>query len=449
MKPYLLSVTLLGLAVVHHVSSRPQPVNDSKESGSGVFNGVEDSQPNDKLVDSASTYDIEVKNYPNKMSILMPLPPELIENTLTYLPYKDRVQMSGVNQNLNKIVKYHPESLAFIESEKLIRYLSGLVLERGQISLSRFRVLFPMQPMDAIMAYFWKKLGGHYPGWWEYPSKEAYTNGKVEPSDISNYIKLVPIEEQWAYLDYTRLSDTHKRVLFPMLYLLPNLTTAEIIKLFTLVDSLCTNNLSVEEVEEAYKDEPILATFPSSFQQWWDNDLITTHLIQFVASVSTVLATTGRIAELLKLYKDTGFTGILQPGTSRSIALFLLEYGDFGPEEDAKLASHVNLNCGYANVLGFTIAQAKCMRHDRNRSMDQFVLVDVTAGGFVYPHRDPQGNPKLAIRVRRSTAIKLLEANDQEVDDSLWLNNNILLDRLHAIKFRTGFPPPRIIPRQM
>ncbi|RKP34122.1 hypothetical protein BJ085DRAFT_40415 [Dimargaris cristalligena] len=233
------------------------------------------------------------------------------------------------------------------------------------------------------MTFAWQEFGGHITGRLESPNNEAFGADRAD----------------WV-------------------------AATEIAQLLLAVHFFIAN-VPAEEVQDLYRGDLILAIFNEDFHGMWSNDIIEAHINQLVASVSAVLATAGQFAKLMELWslKDSG--PLIVPDLYAYTALLLLEFDDSGPEQDAEIARHIYYDCRYAGALGFKNAQKK-------------------SGGFVYPHRASSKTPKLAIRVRRSAAMKLLEANHLEVDEYLWPGNNVLLDQLHVTKRRRGFPSPQI-----
>ncbi|RKP34006.1 hypothetical protein BJ085DRAFT_39558 [Dimargaris cristalligena] len=112
-----------------------------------------------------------------------------------------------------------------------------------------------------------------------------------------------------------------------------------------------------------------------------------------------------------------------------------------------KLVELFPYNCGYAGALGFEKAEMICRGLNSGAETFFDYLETWTAGGSVFPHRDSDGRPKLAIRVRRSEAGKLLKANGLTAAESLWLPGSDLEYLLHIAKRRDDLSPP-LVPYQ-
>ncbi|KAJ1990527.1 hypothetical protein H4R33_001670 [Dimargaris cristalligena] len=264
----------------------------------------------------------------------------------------------------------------------------------------------------------------------------------INPSD--DHTPPEAIQENWAYPDYTQLSDLARLALFPWLYILPGLPALEVIQIYENLNTMVNLDIPTRELQKEYGSDPIIETLNQSDNLKWGESIHIIHLTQITVSTNAVFTITGQFSKLRELLEIPIERSPTWTVIFKYAFLLLLEFDNSDADQDDKLVARFRYNCDYAGALGFKTAEEKCKARSRAHYMNRHVLSGLTADGFVYPHRDSNDNPKLAIRVCRSTVVKILEEKEINEGSLPWLDNNILLDQLHLLKFRPGLPPPRL-----
>ncbi|KAJ1990651.1 hypothetical protein H4R33_001631 [Dimargaris cristalligena] len=195
------------------------------------------------------------------------------------------------------------------------------------------------------------------------------------------------------------------------------------------------------DVQNMYQDDPLLQLSPHNIVNQWKYGIKWRQDGQLWASACAVLVIAGEFGKVRGLMEKN--RQYIKPRWYSYAAMLLLEFGDFPPDQEVKIAGGITTNCGYADALGFSMAEEKCTRAPRVRFNDTDTLSEMTGRGLVYVRRNSSGKPELAFRVRLPVARKLLKDNWLDLDETLVLDKSVLDDQLYLIKYREGFPPPR------
>ncbi|KAJ1974837.1 hypothetical protein H4R33_006745, partial [Dimargaris cristalligena] len=199
-------------------------------------------------------------------------------------------------------------------------------------------------------------------------------------------------------------------------------------------------------VKNLYRDDKLLKLIIGDDEGIGYMEIQNHSLRQIVASISAALIVTrqhDKLHELLGgMASDSYYPMLNYP------AMLLLEFATYPADQEDAIAKKINWNCRYAGVLGFKTAEEKCARAPQERILHPFALPMILGDGTVYLRRNSDGNPELAIQVRRPTAEALLKTNGISVDNLPWSDNAILNNQLHLIKLRKGIPHPKLSSQQ-
>ncbi|RKP33302.1 hypothetical protein BJ085DRAFT_40248 [Dimargaris cristalligena] len=197
------------------------------------------------------------------------------------------------------------------------------------------------------------------------------------------------------------------------------------------------------DLQAMYNSDPVIKNLGQSISLVWNGTAQGFYVTQVMMSVSAVLATTGQFGKLRELLdRPNDRSGVWLANTIYS-RLLLLEFDDSNSDQDRELIAKFTTDCKYAGALGFKTAERKCGGRAQNDGVSANFLYSITAGGFVYPHRDSSNNPKLAIRVSHSAVINILNGKKRSTNKLPWLDHTILLDQLHLTNFRNSVLPPQ------
>ncbi|KAJ1973484.1 hypothetical protein H4R33_006954 [Dimargaris cristalligena] len=414
MKPYVVPVTLLSLALTQSVVGRPQPMGACCSVDRGISLDEVEYQSGDHLNTNPDSSDTQAKPPSQNMGFhytpnyqLALIPQEIRGRIYRTLDNDSLLRLSETNRLLHTNVKTDQESQEFLK------------------------------PADAIAAAIWSDK------WNLSVDEKGPPTGEANPSHRSNlseeeskkvtkplqgYEKyredsnnaLREFKADWEYLDFTGLNSAQKRVLFPALYSLIESSEESIIKLFEKILPLDSGSIPVDAPELQYYTN-----------KWFgitsEHDVKLTFEWQTAVSAYAVLATFGRFPTLRKLEQ---LIMEHRPSMYRELQPFVtllhweFDHSSAGPEAPENYT--FGYDCRYAGDMGFTKAEEECRTHMESKSAEFGLLDQWTAEGFIYFHRNSHGKPKLAIRVRRSAVNQLIKDSQFPELNNSWLPHSNL-----------------------
>ncbi|KAJ1989589.1 hypothetical protein H4R33_002009 [Dimargaris cristalligena] len=387
-------ISLLGLALVTSVTSRPYPGT----LASGTLH-----EPKD-LIDHRGSLPL--------------LPQEVFDMITTNTSCGDLWALAHASKNMYNMVMNCPQLRRFLKL--------GPLLDKDQVDLSVVKQFLPVQLESALIKSAWK---------WDYVDVQhalSFFNenqtavNEQFAADASSLLKkerLVTIESEWDYINYTLMTESQLKAVFPLLRIIPHMPADIIAQVYkTLID--CTlNPAKVTEGFDICQDQQS-SSIQGGFRKQRCNNFQPILVEELLVSISAVLAVTNQIATLKELgIKLNDLRDPIQRPLHGYIALLVLEYG--GAEHQGWAFAQViqrSVTKGIAELFGFQNAIRLLPDEDNTSNLELMTAYRrLSADAYVYAHRSPRHAPALAIRVRRLSVDRLLHGAGLSAPDSIWL----------------------------